>query len=517
MKKFTDIFEKICVKAVFVISLVIFGAFTHWAGIFTHEFPYDYSEERIMGWFDSMPINLASAVIFLLLFYLAGRLVLRGSVQEQEKRVQRLVIGVMALVGVVLAVWVSAAHVTPYADQMQVYLTALEFKGGDYHDMLEYMYMFPQQYSLAFLYEGLLSFWQSYRLLQYLNILFVLMILFFSVRIADELFHNQRVNLYCLMGQFLFLPLYFYVTFVYGELCSIAMGLAGMWAVIRWCETARTRYACLAVGCMTVAVLARKNTMVVLLAVLLTLLIYALKNRRWQAVLLAALVTAVPLGSTELVKYSYELRSGYEIGEGMPAVLWIAMGMQENWNGAGVYNGYNNSVYGTVAGRDSKLAAEHGMQYIRERAREFADNPSLAWEFYRFKLLEQWNEQTFTSMLMTSHFDKDPEGLVRDIYYGKLQSVLMRYMNRYTFVLYLSVFFCALAALFRRYGILHAMLMIGVIGGVLFSLLWEAKGRYVFPYVILLFPYMAVGMDTVQKGAAIVAKRVKAHILSEEE
>ena len=51
-----------------------------------------------------------------------------------------------------------------------------------------------------------------------------------------------------------------------------------------------------------------------------------------------------------------------------------------------------------------------------------------------------------------------------------------------------------------------------VIGGMIFSLLWEAKARYVFPYVTILLPSVAVGLHLshalLEKGFAVVKKRV---------
>ena len=38
------------------------------------------------------------------------------------------------------------------------------------------------------------------------------------------------------------------------------------------------------------------------------------------------------------------------------------------------------------------------------------------------------------------------------------------------------------------------MLLISIIGGVLFHMLWEAKSRYVLPYFILMIPMAAGGL-----------------------
>ena len=51
------------------------------------------------------------------------------------------------------------------------------------------------------------------------------------------------------------------------------------------------------------------------------------------------------------------------------------------------------------------------------------------------------------------------------------------------------------------------LLMIYFIGGFLFSLLWEAKPRYVFPYVYVCLPLAAMGLYQIsEKAEAAISK-----------
>ena len=500
MRKSTDIFEKICVKTVLLIGAFIFFVFAFWAAKFTHNYPLDLSEERVVGAFDSIPANLLCGLAVVLTAWLVQSLVLRGSEEQKRKRVFWFAVADMVIVGVWLVYWVTTSHIMPDSDQLQVYYDAVAFRSGDYGDMLGYLEMYPQQYGMIFFYEGLLGIWENYRLLQYLNIPFILMILFLSYLIADEIFHNPVVDFYCLAGISCFAPLGYYVNFVYGDVCSAAMCLAAMWGLLRWIGRGGRRYACLAVLSMSIGVLVRKNMLIFILAACIALAVYALRHLKWQALLLALLLAVIPLGSIQAVEMVYEKRSGIEIGDGIPAIMWVAMGMQQSWGGAGVYNGYNNSVFRGEAGSDPEAASRIAKEYIRGRVQEFKQDGNMAYEFYRFKLLEQWNEGSFSCLFMTKHFDAAPGIVVQDAYAGKLQQLFLRYMNRYIFVMYLGVFLFAAGSLFKKVDIMKCLPMIGVIGGVLFSLLWEAKGRYVLPYVVLLFPYMAGGYYALQMG-----------------
>ena len=55
------------------------------------------------------------------------------------------------------------------------------------------------------------------------------------------------------------------------------------------------------------------------------------------------------------------------------------------------------------------------------------------------------------------------------------------------------MFFWYLLAVKEEEGILRHLLAAAVIGGFCFSLLWEAKTRYILPYYLFMFPCAAVG------------------------
>lgn len=505
MRRFTEILDHICVKAVCLIGILIFGALSYWAAFYTHYYAEDLSSEKVYVTHDFWLQNVLFAVLALVIAWLLQQLLLQGNDGQKKKRMRIITAAVIAVMGIGLCIWVSICHITPSHDQLQVIYAAREFMSGNYEQMQAYMYMYPQQYGLAFFYEILLKICDSYRFLQYLNVIFIMMIVGFGCLVAEELFHNQTVNLYCLLGFVFFSPLLLYVNFVYGEICSIALILAGTWCLLKWFSGGRLRYALIAPLCVAAATLVRKNSLIFLVALCIVLLVKGITGRNWRAGILALLIVTVSLLSVRLVQYSYEKRSGIAVGEGIPAVMWVAMGMQESWNGAGTYNAFNNSIFWGEAQGDSQAAAAIGNAYVRGRIKEFVENPRMAKSFYQDKLLQQWNEPSFGCLIMTCKFDRTPKQAVTEVYYGNMQKRLLYCMDRYLFLMYLMAVVCAVAFFLDKPDILKCVMLIAAIGGVLFSLLWEAKSRYVFPYVVMLIPYMAYGMYVVQRslGAAL--------------
>lgn len=512
MKKKTGILEIIGTKLVFGIAAAMFLALTFWAVKYSHRHSEDYSSEHIGGTFDSLWANLPLFLLILLVFYVLQVIFLRGTEEKKRRNVRIFLIVDMIVAGILACVWVTGSHIMPNADQLQVYLTSVEFSQGIYRDMEAYFYMCPQQYGLAFLYECIWWIWESYHFVQYINIVFFLMIIYFGYRISDCLFANARINLYTILVTNLFLPLFFYINFVYGEVGCIAMSLCCIWAVLRWMQTEKIRYMVVAPLTMALGVLVRMNVIIVAIALLFVLLMFALRKKSWKACVLAVLLFVVPFGSIELVELSYELRSGLEVGDGIPVSVNVAMGMQQSWQGAGAYNAYNHQTFWNEGGGDTKVAAEVGKAYIAGRLQEFKNDLGMARYFYQSKIWEQWNEGSFGSLIMTNYFDASPFGPAQEIYNGSLKSVMQDYMERYLFIIY------AMALLYSAYGLLFekelkkTILPMIVIGGMIFSLLWEAKARYVFPYIAILLPSVAVGIHLshalLEKCFAVVKKRV---------
>ncbi len=498
MERIPKIFEKVCVKAVQIMMLGISLMLGYWAVRYTHGYPDNLKEDYIQIKPDSAVWNLLIFCIALTVTWLIQRIILRGEENLWRKRVRRIAVGVTLLSGVLSAVWVSVCHIMPVWDQMQVYLDAMDFKAGNFQDMTGYIFMCPHQYGLTFLYEIFLAFGGGWRLLQYINALMIMCVVWSSYALVDELFGDAKACLYVLMGDLLFLPLFIYVNYVYGELLSMGFSMLGIWLLIRWYHRKRNLYLLLSLLCLSVAALARMNVTVLLIAVCIAMLVHGLGSRNLRVLVAGALTLLVPLCAVGAMRLSYELRSGIKIEGGIPASMYIAMGMQQSTGGAGVYNGYNNSVFRGQAESDEDKANEIAGTYIRERLREFRENPGLAKDFYKEKIQEQWNEPTVCSLVMTATFETPPTGMVEKLYYGSWQQRYRDYMNRYMTVLYLGVILYCGAGLLRKTDILQCMLLVGVIGGFLFSILWEAKSRYVLPYIVLLIPYMGLGISAAQ-------------------
>ena len=516
MKKIGECLEGISGRAVQIIAIVILTYLSYWTAKSTFRYPLDYSRNEVLEYADSPMKNLLVAGVAVLVFYLFRCLLLGKKIDEEKKRkrVFFLAMADMIAIAVLLTAWVTVNKLEPMDDPQMIYMAVTSFQQGDFSKMEQFFYyqMYPHQYGLILLEELLTLIWQSYRVIQYLNVLFICLIIFLLYRITDLLFHDPAVDLYCLMGTTAFLPLHLYVTYVYGDICSIALSLAVVWCLLKWDNDTKWRYIVLAVICAMIAVLARKNTLISLLAVMIACVFLAWKKWSWKPLLFGLCLLVFPMGAQRGVKEFYELRSGIEISDGLPATTWIAMGMQGSWGGHGVWNGYTEHTWGRfVEEEDAQIKRkEFTLSTIQGRMEEFKEDPQMAKDFYRLKILEQWAEPSYSSLAINGSSAVGSGGLTEWIYVGVIPDLICRFQNYFQFLLYFLSLCCLVDALRRKAPVRDQVLLILLIGGFLFSVLWEAKARYVFPYVVALLPYMAKGARVLQNAVYWLIKHVRA-------
>lgn len=503
--KIYSVIENISMKFVLVICILAGALFTFWAGIYSNVFPEDYSQEIANKVSDSLLVNILAWLGAVFVIWAVWKIVSLRSQNNEEKLQKRLhimMIVLCILLGISLLVWIHIAHYTPVGDQYYVYSDAIEMLKGNYSTMEVggYAFHYPYQLNMAFLYQILFTVFhtQSYRLIQYLNIISILLTIYFGYRIVKEITRIPVVQVCYMMFSFTFIPLFLYSQFVYGDVISLAMASLAIWGLMRWCNSEKMYYRFIIVAALVLGCLLRINFYVVLIAVSIALLYHIVKNKSWQSILLLILCALLSLSSSVLIKAYYEKKSGMEVSRGLPLSYRLHYAMQESPDGPGTYNNDLIIDYMLIAEYDYDAFNIMHRAALKERRKEFLNHPEMIPDFYGRKLMLQWNDHTFSSAFATSWVEGKPMSDIEwSVYYGSLKNGCDWYMDRYLFVLYLS-FTIGMIVLWRQKNELyHYVPLIVIIGGVLCSILIEAKGRYVMPYVILMQPFAAIGLGKV--------------------
>ncbi|MDE5891384.1 MAG: hypothetical protein K2H45_00520, partial [Acetatifactor sp.] len=332
---------------------------------------------------------------------------------------------------------------------------------------------------------------------------------------------DQADILYLLLAMF-HAPLIMYTSFIYGEIPAFALFSAGIWLLLE-AVLAQVKPLVLlpvSVAALVFSVALRKNTLILIIAVCIALFWEWLRTHRHRLFVYGLCLMLGALSILPGIQGFYEQRAGNTLSSGVPAMAYFAMGMQEASRGNGWYNGFNFNTYQDT-GMDTQATVAISKQAISDRLEIFRGNPGYALSFYRDKFLSQWTDGSYFCRQATQASAGERTGLLAAVYSGSLSDAFMRFCNLWQTLIYLSAFLCLLPFVRRLHGqqnmqmsFLFYIGLIGVLGGFLFHMIWEANSRYIFPYALLLLPYAAGGLHAADTAFCryIQNKRKKQHI-----
>lgn len=412
--------------------------------------------------------------------------------------------GLMALTFAWIALagiwWTYASPHVPVGDQAFIYGGASYFIEGQYHFLGKggYCTMFPYQLGLTALCELLFRMvgTYNYRAFEIICIAMAAGCAYLGYRILSEMTESRAVAIGYQILMAGCLPLIFYTPWVYGDIPSIFFALLAEWALLRYGSGQKLRYLAVLASALVLAILVRLNSAIIFVAVCLAILLYAFLHRDKRIVLAFMIAIVCSCCSFWAIFRMYEVRSGYKKGQSIPLVASITMGMMESYGAYGWFNNYNKEVfYG--ADCDSGIAAETARRDLEDRLRVFWEDRDYAKLFFREKLLSQWNAPLYQSLYFNADLpDKagapDPDSLAAKlggVYFERVLALC----DRWQAIVYAGMLCYFLFAVRRDSDILQHTLAIAVIGGFLFSIVYEAKARYIFPYYVMMFPFAVYG------------------------
>lgn len=450
--------------------------------------------------------NVLLNIMWVVLVVGAGLLLAKFSEKINEKWFLWILLFVNVLALLLARYWLVNSHSLPYHDQSSIYKSAEQFAAGNYADMTPYggyVGKYPHQLGII-TFIRMLS-WVAgtfdWKVFQVFNLYMLPVLITSGYFVVKELTGGKKgARILYLVGMLLCFPMYVYVPFVYGEISSTALVFAATWLILSGFRKFQWYKPVLTGVLLALAIQLRKNTLICLIAIVLVLVLHIILNKKYKCIAFLVAVLAFPMltqAGVDALYKPYEVQEEY----GIPSVSHIAMGLNDySEMGPGWYDASIVDTYIYKAQADVQVAKEISKEHIKERLSYMWNNKAYALNFYKTKCLSQWNDPLYLSLKMSSGGVTESEGIVYDVYFGDARDVALGYSNIYQLVIYLLVFIvCLLGGLERKenYDISFYILLIAVFGGFLFSLMWEAKSRYIFPYFMFMIPYAAIGLDKV--------------------
>lgn len=386
---------------------------------------------------------------------------------------------------------------TFYSGNTEKYLQKQSYAGIT---MSQYMEKYQQQIPLAFLYSLFfrIIFSPQRGLIRVLNVFFNLLIVIAVYKITQQLSKKYQTNQVLgvtLILTFLSIPML--STFVYGDMPSLALSLFSVYYMMKYTETKIKKFAIYASVLTMIAYMMRMNTLIFMIATVIYLilnLMKEIKEKPWKDKLLEigiiliyiiiSILPALLIESYYLNKYNLDINNSY------PSICFILMAMEEGPRG----NGWYNEQTAEPVLKDSENIKNEYYIRVENRIKYFSENIEEAAEFYTMKLASMWAENTYSAINnnMIGSYE----------FLENIRSTLTFYQK----VLLLIMCFATLIILIqnrKKLSIDILFLITIFIGGFTFHILWEAKSRYIIPYIVVLIPITSIKINKLKKLSGI--------------
>ena len=408
-----------------------------------------------------------------------------------------------------LALWTAAAlcfvlavGLLPRADSALVIEAAKRFAAGDFSPLEgEYFSRVSYQLGICLPLEGLARLLPGLDLnllMQALNCVISAALMALLCGLAGGLSGDARTSGAAALLYLAFVPMLLFNMFVYGVLPMLLLCVLAMRCFARCARTGERRFGVLYALLIGAAAALKPNAMIVMLALLICAAVHALQRKDGFLLLCAALSAvlcfALPAGVIRL----YELRAGVTLAPDTGMLLRLAMGMQDSMIAAGWYNGVIEEYWPLSVTPEMEKAA--ALEMLAARLRVFAADPAGAWAFFKEKCLTQWAEPSYDILWYGAVCGKSGRfnGLAHAIFRdgSPVRALLAGYMNIFQQAAYVLALIgtCGMIKE-KRIEAVQLMLPVTVLGGFLYHMLFEAKSQYIYPYMLLLLPLAAAGMD----------------------
>lgn len=415
-------------------------------------------------------------------------------------------------------IWVLNGHFFPISDCQQILICLERIMHGDYSDFAKgkYLEIYNQQLGMISILRPLYmippvnanTLWNisvEYIRYEILNCICVPVFIFFGDRTIRDLSTDlmekthpktdtMRISFHLLMCSAF--VLFFYTPYVYGEVISVTIGIIIFDLSVRVMKHVNVVDTIFLFALSAIGFLARTNFAILLIAIAIVAVVIDISEKRLKRILIFLALPVFTLLISKLNVSYYEHLTGEELNGGMPFNCWIAMGLNEySPVGYGWYNGQSVQFY-VDAGCDREAAKEAANNYIHDRLAMFSNGVGTSpVQYYKEKFFSQWIDPLYNCLVENKVFIPDPPDIIWKIVKedGLCRSVVLKYLNGYQFLVYFGAFLYEIVILLKKKPFFWQIPAIFVCGGVLFSLLWEAMGRYIFPYYIMMIPMAGVG------------------------
>ena len=203
------------------------------------------------------------------------------------------------------------------------------------------------------------------------------------------------------------------------------------------------------------------------------------------AIILYIIMSIIP---SQIVNDYYISKYNLDKSKAYPNISYILIGMSESWRG----NGWYNESIGEPALKDPEGIKDEYANRIKERLEYFSQNLGYTFNFYTNKLASMWSENTYSAVRLNLLHESEDDYL----------NVIKEPLTFYQKALLILMCICSIIVLIQNRKNLSPeiiYLLLIFMGGFAFHIIWEAKSRYIIPYIVVLIPIASIEINKLKK------------------
>lgn len=450
-------------------------------------------------------------IVIGLIIYFVSNILNKYLYKDEKKKKLRKILFISAISIYIIAdiLWTIFVRAPIVGDQVHVNSMGQLFYRGYDEEIInsdtyagiplgEYIQAYNQQIPQAFLYS---LFFRLIHIDEFgtpraLNVIAIIIILVAIYKIGNMISKKHKVNRVRLMVLFLtFLSLPMLSTFVYGDIPSLAFALLSVYYMMKFVDYNKLKYFTLATIFSMIAYMFRMNSLIFVIATVIYLLFNLFTKITSKTVkeniinaLLIVIFIVVSIVPAQIVNDYYINKYNLDKSKEYPNISYILMGMSESWRG----NGWYNEDIGEPALKNPESSKEEYAEKIKDRLTYFSQNMGYTFRFYIMKLASMWSENTYSAVRLNLLHESEDDYL----------NVIKEPLTSYQKALLILMCVCSIIVLIQNRKNLSVnviYLLLIFMGGFAFHIIWEAKSRYIIPYIVVLIPIASIKINKFKK------------------
>lgn len=459
--------------------------------------------------FKNIAISIGIAIAIVLFSYLLEKI-------KTPKKIRiAVIILLLVLYGLAQVLWIQNTVGTQFADSQTVIITAEEiFNGQENLTYRNYIQYYPQQLNLALTFTAVFKLFNSTNIenLQYLNIVANVLTILGLYAITFEIGKKIKINkIIFWIISLSFIPVILLSMFVYGDFIGLVFAIWSVFFAIKYKKCKKKRYFLLTSILIMLACFIRMNYLVLVIAIAIYWLMDFLekegRNKKdlIKLIISIILLVAITIIPNKIIKNLFCKQYNLNPEKSFSSIIYLYMGMSESPRGSGWYNSEVHEIFTLSMEENSdnkKILEERCYPQVKERIKFLVTHPTNMVKFYTKKTITMWADPTmafrFYNSIYPEEINIEDYPIVNNILNLNAYSSIQLYQKALLFLIYGGTIF---AIWYQRKNLNKETIFLCLIflGGFGFHILWEAKSRYIIPYVLILIPVATVGISYITK------------------